>query len=106
MAPVVARLERMGYAATTIDGSPVIHAVLRPAAIRAVAGWNDIERIYLSEPVHAAGSLWPGATHVRPGETARAVPFESLGQGDSFNAAGAVGNPTILVFGNKGEAAR
>lgn len=106
VAPVVARLEGMGYAATTIDGSPVIHAVLPPAAIRAVAGWDDIERIYLSEPVQTAGNLRPGATHVKPNEKAGAVPFENLGQGDSFNAANTLGRPTILVFGNKVEAAR
>lgn len=104
--PVVARLGRMGYAATTIEGSPVIHAALPAAAIREAAGWDDVERIYLSEPAHAAGSLRPGETHVGPGEKSGAVPFESLGQGDSFNAAGALGKPTILVFGDRREAAR
>lgn len=103
---VVARLGRMGYAATTIDGSPVIYVALPTAAIRAVAGWDDIERIYLSEPVHTAGSLWPKEGHVSQDETTGTVPFESLGQGHSFNATGAVGKPTILVFGNKDEAAR
>lgn len=104
--PVVARLERMGYAATTIDGSPIIYAALPTAAIRTVAGWDDVERIYLSEPVQKAGSLRPGEVHAGPDETAGAVPFENLGQGDSFNAAGTLGRPTVLVFGNKGEAAR
>ncbi|HEX8128397.1 MAG TPA: protease complex subunit PrcB family protein [Pyrinomonadaceae bacterium] len=106
VAPVIARLERMGYAPTTIDGSPIIHAVLPTAAIRAVAGWHDIERIYLSESIHAAGSLRPLPTHIRPDEMAGAVPFENLGQGNSFNAANTLDKPTILVFGNKGEAAR
>jgi len=106
VAPVIARLERMGYSPTTIDGSPIIYAVLPTAAIRAVAGWNDIERIYLSEPAYAAGSLRPVATHVRPDEMSGTVPFENLGQGDSFNAANTLGKPTILIFGNKGEAAR
>lgn len=106
VAPVIARLERMGYAPTTIEGSPIIYAVLPTAAIRAIAGWSEIERIYLSEPAYATGSLQPAVTNVRPEVMADAVPFEHLGQGDSFNAANTFGKPTILIFGSKGEAAR
>lgn len=106
VAPVIARLESMGYAPTTLDGSPIIYAVLPTAAIKAVAVWKEIERIYLSEPASATGSLQPVTTHVRPDVMADAVPFENLGQGNSFNAANSFGKPTILIFGNKGEAAR
>jgi hypothetical protein len=37
---------------------------------------------------------------------ADAVLLENPGQGDSFNPANTLVKPTILVFGNKGEAAR
>lgn len=93
--PVVARLERMGYAATTIDDSPIIYAALPAAAIRTVARWADVERIYLSKPFHTAGGLRPGEAHVGPDEAAGTVPFENLGRGDSSNArARWVGRPS------------
>lgn len=52
VAPVAARLERMGYEAVTDDFTPAIHVKLPPALIGEVERWAEVERIYLSERYH------------------------------------------------------
>lgn len=49
VAPVAAKLERLGYAVMTDDFTPVIYVKLTPAAISEVEQWGEVERIYLSE---------------------------------------------------------
>jgi hypothetical protein len=52
VAPVVAKLERLGYTVMTDDFTPAIHVKLPPVAISEVEQWGEVERIYLSERYH------------------------------------------------------
>ena len=44
--PVAARMLGLGYAVTTATYSPVLSAQLTPAAIREVAAWPEVDRVY------------------------------------------------------------
>ncbi len=48
VAPVMARMTELGLKPTSEAYSPVLFASLSPAAIRTVAAWDEVDRIYLS----------------------------------------------------------
>lgn len=52
VAPVAAKLERLGYTVMTDDFTPAIHVKLPPVVISEVEQWGEVERIYLSERYH------------------------------------------------------
>lgn len=46
VAPVAERLRSLGHDVTTFQHSPVLHARLKPANIRQVAEWPQVDRVY------------------------------------------------------------
>ncbi|MBN1146432.1 MAG: S8 family peptidase [Anaerolineales bacterium] len=48
VAPVIARLESLGFAASADSFAPVVYASLTPDALKEVGSWKEVDLIYLS----------------------------------------------------------